>query len=274
MTLKAYSFLVFVVLSSSFSYSQLTINEAVFSSQSVLSTIFHGEFQEETNLQKWPVSSVQALELNGFVDANNFSYTLIDTIFNLDVDTTHYKIVVLATFQVDSSGWIQDCMGCPPLIGLACFRKTGNDFELSYFNVNIVQQGHGSFLPYSRIEQIGPDKYALVLTDEVVHDYGTEVWYELFYNPNIFLSFTHTTLDFSEKSIFNKNPTNYITNNLEIVKTENEYYDLILHSTIVPVNEIESNLSKKKKSIKTKINFNNKQKSNLLKVPNGYSIQP
>lgn len=105
-------------------------------------------------------------------------------------------------FQVDSSGWIQDCMGCPPLIGLACFSKTGNDFALSYFNVNLVQQGHGSFLPYSRIEQIGPDKYALVLTDEVVHDYGTEVWYELFYNPNIFLSFTHTTLDYSEKKYF------------------------------------------------------------------------
>jgi hypothetical protein len=274
MTLRAYSFVVFVLLSSNFSFSQLTIKEADFNSKTILSKIFHGEFQDDNNVQRWPVSSVQSLELNGYVDGNNFSYTSVDTIINLNVDTTNYKIIVFATFEVDSSGRIQDCMGCPPLIGLACFSNTGNIFELNYFNLNLVQQGHGWFLPYSRIEQIGPDKYALVLTDEVVQDYGTEVWYELFYDSRIFLSFTHTTIDYSEKSIFNENPTNYITNKIEIIKTESEYYDLILHSTIVPVNEIESKQSKKTRILKTKIKFNNEEGSNFLKIPNGYSIQP
>ena len=110
MILRAYLFLVFVVLSSSFSYSQLTINEAVFSSQSVLSTIFHGEFQEETNLQKWPVSSVQALEMDTYLDAKHFAYTSVDTIINFQLDTNQYKIVVFTTFQVDSIGRIQEYM--------------------------------------------------------------------------------------------------------------------------------------------------------------------
>ena len=65
MTLRAYSFVVFVLLSSNFSFSQLTIKEADFNSKTILSKIFHGEFQDDNNVQRWPVSSVQSLELNG-----------------------------------------------------------------------------------------------------------------------------------------------------------------------------------------------------------------
>lgn len=241
-------------------HTQIVLGEKDFSSKNILSAIFKGEFQNELNVQKWPVSASQELELMSYVDANHNAYTSIDTILNLQVDTNNYKIVICNTLLVDSSGWIVDCIGCPSLIGIAYFKEIGNGFELTYFKLNLAQKGHGWYLPKSRIEQIGLNKYALVFTDEVIQDYGTEDWYELFDTPNIFLSFTHSTLELDM--------TNYITNSIEIVKTENEYYDFILHSQIIPVDEDES---KKTKLIDTKLSFIKEQKSNYLKVPFGYT---
>jgi hypothetical protein len=268
MTLRAYSFLVFVFVSSTFSYSQLTIREVDFNSKTVLSKIFHGEFQDDNNVQKWPVSSVQALELNGYVDGKNFSYTLVDTIFNLKVDTTNYKIVVFATFQVDSSGSIQDCMGCPPLIGLASFSKIGNEFELSCFNLNLIQQGHGLFIPYSRIEQIGLDKYALVFKEEIVQDWGVETWFELFKEGfPLFLTYDYSAYVPSENSYI-------IENSIEIVKTENDYYDLIVQSKKIPTEIIGTDKAAKIKPLITKLSPSLNDKKLRVQIPFGYSVQP
>ncbi len=252
-------------------HTQIVLGEKDFSSKNILSAIFKGEFQNELNVQKWPVSATQELELTSYVDANHHAYTSIDTIFNLQVDTNNFKIVLFNTLLVDSSGWIQDCMGCPSQIGVAYFKEIENVFELTYFELNLVQKGSGWFLPYSRLEQIGPEKYALVLRDEIVQDYGTEVWYEIFDSPNIFLSFIHTDLEYEIKNHSNKTETNYITNAIEIIKTENEYFDFILHTQVISVDEIDL---KKAKLIDTKYIYNSypTNKNNSLKAPFGYSI--
>ena len=141
------------VIVSIIGHTQIVLGEKDFSSKNILSAIFKGEFQNELNVQKWPVSATQELELTSYVDANHHAYTTIDTLFNLQIDTNNYKIVLFNTLLVDSSGWIVDCIGCPSLIGIAYFKEIGNGFELTYFKLNLVQKGHGWYLPKSRIEQ-------------------------------------------------------------------------------------------------------------------------
>ncbi len=267
MTLRAYSFVFIVLLSSTFSYSQLTIKEADFNSKTVLSKIFHGEFQDDNNVQKWPVSSVQALELNDYVDANSFSYTLVDTIFNLKVDTTNYKIVVFATFQVDSSGSIQNYMFSKIQIGIAYFEKRESIFYLIKLNNNLSNTTLGS-RPKSRIEEIGTSKYALVFKEEIVQDWGVETWFELFKEGfPLFLTYDYSAYVPSENSCI-------IENSIEIVKTENDYYDLIVQSKKIPTEIIGTDKAAKIKPLKTKLSPSLNDKILRVQIPFGYSIQP
>lgn len=267
MTLRAYSFVVFVLLSSNFSFSQLTIKEADFNSKTILSKIFHGEFQDDNNVQRWPVSSVQSLELNGYVDGNNFSYTSVDTIINLNVDTTNYKIIVFATFEVDSSGRIQDYMFSKIQIGIAYFEKRESNFYLIKFNNNLSNTTLGS-RPKSRIEEIGALKYALVLKEEIVQDWGIETWFELFKEGvPLFLTCNYLAYVPSENSCI-------IENSIVIVKTENDYYDLIVQSKKIPTEIIGTDKASKIKSNYTKLTPSLNDEILRVQIPFGYSIQP
>jgi len=69
--------------------AQVVEVEKDFTYKNILSKIFKGEFQEELNVQKWPVSGVQALELNSsYVDFTQNAYTIVDTILIFQFDTS------------------------------------------------------------------------------------------------------------------------------------------------------------------------------------------
>lgn len=267
MTLKAYSFLVFVVLSSSFSYSQLIIKEAEFTPKTILSKIFQGEFQNDQNAQKWPVSSVQALEMDTYLDAKHFAYTSVDTIINFQLDTNQYKIVVFTTFQVDSSGRIQEYMFSQIQIGMAYFEKRESNFNLIKFNTNVSNTTHGS-RPKSRIEEIGVSKFALVLKEEIVQDCGREYWFEIFKEGcPLFLTYDYMSYVPTEISYI-------IQNSIEIVKTENEYFDLIVQTKKIPTDIIDTAKASKIKPLKTKLSPGLNDKILRVQFPFGYSVKP
>ncbi len=247
--------------------AQVIVSEKDFTSKNILAQIFDGEFQEELNVQKWPVSGVQALELSSYVDANLYAYTTIDTILTSRIDTSNVKIVVFKTIQVDSTGWIQDCIGCPPQIGLAYFFENKQEFELKSFHLNILVNGHGFYIPKSSIKQIGPSKLAFVLTEEVMQDQGREYWFDMSNEFREFLTYDYFSLSPSE-------PSSIIENSIEIVQTENELYDLILNSKITPTDDIDSEKAAKIKPIKTKLIYNNTDMMQHVQMPFGYSIQP
>lgn len=266
MILRAYLFLVFIVFSSSISFSQLIIKDAEFTPKNILSKIFQGEFQDDKNLQKWPVSSVQALEMDNYIDANNFSYTSVDTILNLNLDTTNYKIVVFTNFQVDSSGWIQDYMFSQIQIGMAYFEKRESDFYLIKLNSNVSTTTQGS-RPKSRIEEIGTSKFALVLKEEIVQDCGREYWFEILKEGfPLFLTYDYMAYIPSENSYI-------LENSIEIVKTENEYFDFFLNTTRTVVTDFEQNIANNRKTKRISLSFKPSGVYNHLNIPSGYIIQ-
>jgi hypothetical protein len=265
MILRAFLFSVLVVFTSRISFSQLIIKEAEFTSKTVLSKIFKGEFLNDENVQKWPISSVQALEYSGYVDANNYSYTSIDTIINLNVDTTNYKIVVLATFQVDSSGRIQDYMFSQIQIGLAYFEKRESDFYLINFNTDLLTTTIGS-QPKTRIQQIGPYRYAIAFKEEIVQDNGKEIWFEIFNELFPFLAFDYQFLEYSDKTIL-------FENYIEKIQTENEYFDFILNYTRTEIGEYENSSSDKKTSNKINLGFQSFGIYNQLIIPNANKLK-
>lgn len=255
------------IIFSGLSYAQVVIKVKDFTSKNILAQIFDGEFQEELNVQKWPVSGVQALELSSYVDANLYAYTTIDTILTSRIDTSNVKIVVFKTIQVDSTGWIQDCIGCSPQIGLAYFIENKQEFELKSFHLNILVNGHGFYIPKSSIKQIGPSKLAFVLTQEVMQDQGREYWFDMSYDFCGFLTYDYFSLSHAE-------PSSIIENSIEIVQTENEYFDLILNSKITPTDVFDSEKASKIKPVKTKLIYNNTDMMQHVQMPFGYSIQP
>jgi hypothetical protein len=248
--------------------AQVVVLEKDFTSKNILSKIFKGEFQEEANAQKWPVSSVQSLELNtSYVDFMQNAYTIVDTILTVQLDTNFCKIVVFKTMRVDSSGWIQGCNGCPPRIGIAYFVKNHQHFELQFFKLNLMVNGQGFYIPKSHNEKIGPLSYAFVLTEEIRQDQGREYWFHISNEFHEFLSFDYF-------SYIPVEPTSIIENSIEIVQTENELYDLILNSKITPTDDIDSEKAAKIKPIKTKLIYNNTDMMQHVQMPFGYSIQP
>ena len=256
-----------VMIFSGLSYAQVVIKEKDFSSKNILAQIFEGEFQEELNVQKWPVSKTQALELNSsYLDFSQNAYTIVDTMLTVQFDTSLYKIVVFKTMRVDSSGWIQGCNGCPPQIGLAYFIKNKQNFELQFFKLNLMVNGQGFYIPKSHIEKIGPFNYAFVLTEEVRQDQGREYWFNISNEFHEFLSFDYF-------SYIPKENSSIIENSIEIIKTENEYYDLILNSKITPTDVFDSGKATKIKPVKTKLIFNNTDMMQHVQMPFGYSIQ-
>jgi hypothetical protein len=248
--------------------AQVIVLEKEFTSKNILSKIFKGEFQEETNAQKWPVSGLQSLELNtSYVDFTQNAYTIVDTMLTVQFDSSLCKIVVFKTMQVDSSGWIQDCNGCPPQIGVAYFVKNNQHFELQFFKLNLIVNGQGFYIPKSHIEKIGPFNYAFVLTEEVRQDQGREYWFDMSNEFRGFLTYDYFSLIPSEQS-------SIIENSIEIIKTENEYYDFILNSKITPTDVFDLEKATKIKPVKTKFIYNNTDMMQHVQMPFGYSIQP
>jgi hypothetical protein len=267
MKLKSFVYLLLSFFFSDFYYSQIQIKETEFYPKNILTKIFQGEYLVEKNVQKWPVSQVQALELNSYIDSNNFSYTAIDTIFNLKVDTSNYKIVLFKTLPVDSSGWIQDYMASQILIGIAYFEQRKSNFHLTKFNLSVANSNQSEFINL-RIEEIGAYKFALVLREETVQDWGTESWFELFNDRlPLFLKFDYLAYIPSEKSCI-------LENSIEVIKTENEYYDFNIHSKIIPTEIIDTERALKIKPIKTVISPSLNEKVLRVQIPYGYSIQP
>jgi hypothetical protein len=263
MTLRAYLFLVFVVFISGISFSQLIIKEAEFTPKTVLSKIFQGEFQNDQNVQKWPVSSVHALEMDNYIDAKNFAYTSVDTILNFSVDTTNYKIAVFASFQVDSSGWIQDYMFSQIQIGMAYFEKRESDFYLIKLNSNVSTTTQGS-RPKSRIEEIGTSKFALVLKEEIVRDCGREYWFEILKEGfPLFLTYDYQSLITSEQSMI-------LENNVKIIPSENEYFDLIINSKLFTADDFDSSKAKNIKTVTTKVIFGDSEIMQHFQIPFRY----
>ena len=263
MTLRAYLFLVFVVFISGISFSQLIIKEAEFTPKTVLSKIFQGEFQNDQNVQKWPVSSVHALEMDNYIDAKNFAYTSVDTILNFSVDTTNYKIAVFASFQVDSSGWIQDCMGCPPMIGAACFIQFGDENKLLSFQSNLILKGQGYSAPKSRIEKIGIEKFALIFKEEVIQNQGSEYWFEYGFKFLPFFTYDYQSLITSEQSMI-------LENNVKIIPSENEYFDLIINSKLFTADDFDSSKAKNIKTVTTKVIFGDSEIMQHFQIPFRY----
>ena len=264
------SIVVFLFLTMNLSIAcqaQVILSEKDFTSKNILSKIFKGEFQEETNAQKWPVSGVQTLEMSSYLDWNRNAYTIVDTILSVQLDTNFCKIVVFKTMLVDSSGWIQDCFGCPPRIGIAYFVKNNQNFDLQFFKLNLMVNGQGFHIPKSHIEKIGPYNYALVLTEEIRQDQGREYWFHISNEFHEFLSFDYF-------SYIPVQPSSIIENSIEIVPTENEFYDLILNSKITPTDDIDSEKASKIKPVKTKLIYNNTDMMQHVQMPFGYSIQP
>lgn len=246
--------------------AQVGLLDKDFSNKNILSTIFKGEFQEETNAQKWPVCGVQALEMSSYLDWNRNAYTLVDTILTVQLDTSICKIVILKTMQVDSSGWIQDCNGCPPRIGVAYFVKYNQHYDLQFFKLNLTVNGHGFNIPKSGLKQIGQSIYAFVLTEEVMQDQGREYWFDMSNEFHEFLSFDYFSLSTAE-------PSSIIENSIEIVQTENEYFDLILNSKMTPTDVFDSEKEAKIKPVKTKLIYNNTDMMQHVQIPFEYSIQ-
>jgi hypothetical protein len=257
-----------VLIFSGLSYAQVVLEQNDFTSKNILAQIFDGDFQEEMNVQKWRVSKVQALDMSSYMDENMFAYTLVDTILSFHIDTSDVKIVLFKTMVVDSSGWIQDCFGCPPQIGLAYFIKNNENYDLRFFRQNLIINGHGFYIPKSHIEKIGPTKYALVLTEEVMQDQGREFWFDISNDFNEFFSYYYLSLTTASEH------WSIVENSIEIVPTENEYFDLIVNSKISPADTLDS----KKKIAKIKTNkkrysYNNFDMMQHVPMPFGYSIE-
>lgn len=255
------------IIFSGLSYAQIVIKEKDFSSKNILAQIFDGEFQEELNVQKWPVSKTQALELNSYTDAKHNAYTAIDTVIDLRMDTSLYKIVVFKTFQVDSSGWIQDYMAAIPKMGLAFFTKQNGSFQLESFKLVVINGYHDLISTDYRLEFISPSNVVIVLKEETHQDLGKEFWIEMSNDFQTFLTYNYISLLQGEQS-------SIIENSIEIIKTENEYYDFILNSKITPTDVFDSEKASKIKPVKTKLIFNNNDMMQHVQMPFGYSIQP
>lgn len=265
-TCKSIIFFAAIILSG-LSYAQVLIKEKDFSSKNILAQIFDGEFQEELNVQKWPVSKTQALELNSYADAKHNAYTAIDTVIDLRVETSQYKIVVFQTFQVDSSGWIQDYMAAIPKMGLAFFSKQNGSFKLESFKLVVINGYHDLISSEYRLEFISPSIAIIVFKEETHQDIGKEFWIEISNEFRTFLTYDYISLIQGEKSTI-------IENSIEIIKTEKEYYDFILNSKITPTDVFDSEKAAKIKPVKTKLIFNNTDMMQHIQMPFGYSIQP
>lgn len=255
------------IIFSGLSYAQIVIKEKDFTSKNILAQIFNGEFQVESKVQKWPISETQALEMNSYADAKHNAYTTIDTLIDLRMDTSQYKIVVFKTFQVDSSGWIQDYMASTPKIGLAFFSKQDSSFQLESFKLNVINGHHDLISTDYRLEFIGPSQVVIVLKEETHQDLGKEFWIEMSNDFKTFLTYDYISLLQGEQS-------SIIENSIEIIKTENEYYDVILNSKITPIDLLDSEKASKIKPVKTKLIFNNTDMMQHVQMPFGYSIQP
>jgi hypothetical protein len=253
---------------SGLSYAQVVLEQNDFTSKNILAQIFDGDFQEEMNVQKWRVSKVQALDMSSYMDENMFAYTLVDTILSFHIDTSDVKIVLFKTMVVDSSGWIQDCFGCPPQIGLAYFIKNNENYDLRFFRQNLIINGHGFYIPKSHIEKIGPTKYALVLTEEVMQDQGREFWFDISNDFNEFFSYYYLSLTTASEH------WSIVENSIEIVPTENEYFDLIVNSKISPADTLDSKEKIAKiKTNKKRYSYNNFDMMQHVPMPFGYSIE-
>ena len=261
--------MLFLIISmfSGFTFAQVVIEEKDFTAKNILAQIFEGEFQEEFKVQRWPVSKTQALELSSYLDANQNAYTIIDTIISSRIDSVNVKIVVFKTMLVDSLGLIQDCVGCPPQIGIAYFTQNNGAFDLTSFHLNLLVSGHGYNIPKSRIEQIGPLKFTFVLTEEVMQDQGREYWFDMSNDFHAFLTYNHQTLTYAEQS-------SVVENSIEIVSTENEFYDLVLNTKITPTDAMDTVNVPKIKPIKTKLIYNNSNMMHHVQLPFGYTVQP
>lgn len=252
---------------SGLSYAQVVIDQNDFTSKNILAQIYDGDFQEELKVQKWRVSKVQALDMSSYMDENKYAYTLVDTILSSRIDTSDVKIVLFKTMVVDSSGWIQDCFGCPPQIGLAYFIKNNENYDLRFFSQNLIINGHGFYIPKSHIEKIGPTKYALVLTEEVMQE-GREFWFDISNDFKEFLSYYYFSL------ITTSEDWSIVENSIEIVPTENEYFDLIVNSKISPTDTLDSEKKVAKiKPNKIRYSYNNFDVMQHVQMPFGYSIE-
>ena len=249
-------------------YAQVVIKEKDFTSKNILAQIFDGEFQEELNVQKWPVSKTQALELNSsYIDFTKNAYTLVDTILTMSLDTGMIKIVVFKTMQVDSSGWIQDYIAAIPKMGLAMFSSQNGSFKFESFKLDVINEYHDLITSEYRLESIGPSDVVVVFKEETHQDLGKEFWIKTSHDFGIYLTYDYISLVQGEKSTL-------IENSIEIVPTENQLYDLFLISKITPTDVINSDKVSKAKPLRTKLIYNNSDMMQHVQLPFGYSIQP
>ncbi|MFM1915369.1 MAG: hypothetical protein RLZZ531_1038 [Bacteroidota bacterium] len=247
-------------------HAQLAIKEPDFNSKNIFKSIFRGQFLEESKIQKWPMSQTQAFEMSSYVDANHFAYSSIDSILDLKIDSNEFKIVVFKTYPVDSTGAIQEYMAAIPKIGLAFYLKQNGVYQLESFKLTVINGYHNLISTDYRLEFIGPSIVAIVLKEETHQDLGKEFWVDLSNDFKTFLSYDYLSLLQGEK-------TSLIENSIEIIKTENEYYDFILNSKITPSDLLDSEKASKIKPVKTKLIFNNTDMMQHVQIPFGYSIQ-
>ena len=247
-------------------YSQVTIDKGDFNSKNALNAIFKGQYQEESKIQKWTMSQTQSIEMSSYVDANHFAYSSIDSILDLKIDSNEFKIVVFKTYPVDSTGAIQEYMAAIPKIGLAFYLKQNGVYQLESFKLAVINGYHDLISTDYRLEFIGPSNVAIVLKEETHQDLGKEFWIDLSNDFKTFLTYDYLSLLQGEKS-------SLIENSIEIIKTENEYYDFILNSKITPTDLLDSEKASKIKPVKTKLIFNNTDMMQHFQIPFGYSIK-
>jgi hypothetical protein len=207
------------------------IKSADFNSTTILNLLLDGSFDNRLNAQKWKAPRKTLL----YTDSNSFSYTTIHTMLDFIQDSLEKKLVITKTLPFSENGYFDQCAGCSPCIGLAVFVKNENNYLLESFNPMVDIFGQAGMVPSSRIQEIGPNHFAIVFKGDSFGDEGMEKWFELKNNFPLFFSYKYF---FANQSFEETQNITAIEQEARIQKTENEYYDIELtRSTYNPEND-------------------------------------
>ena len=207
---------------------QSSIRETDLIHEKILGVLYEGQFIDSLSAQKWKAPKKTMI----YTDELSFAYTIIDTMLFFHEDNAEKCLVITKTLQLNEFGFFDQCVGCPPCIGMAIFSKNENNWELESFHPMMTVFGQGGAIPTPRIIEVGLNHHVVALKGEISWDEGIEKWYELDSYFDLILEYKYVCRNSNIDS-------GLINQQINVLKTDKEYYDFEL---VKSNSEIEDNV--------------------------------
>ncbi len=187
-----------------------------------ISNNLHGTFIDSINAIKWLPYSKEVV----VTSEDGYAYTTIDSVISYTANNDFYKLVVLRTNEI-YEGFIFECAGCAPTLGLALYKLVEGKYVLTSFDRSVKRMGQGGMLPEYSIVNLSTMSKGFLISESNFQDSDAYTFLFSLYESdisNLLFEFANFRMIDRESSKFKTTTLSFVNQNKE---TE-EFYKIKL----------------------------------------------